>query len=182
MVTSLHLYTGLMLAVGLERLLELRLSKRNAEWAFSRGAHETGQRHYRVMTVLHTAFLIACIAEPWVLGRPFLPWLGWPMLAVALAAQALRYWAITTLGHRWNTRIIVLPDAEPVTGGPYRYFTHPNYIAVVTELAALPLVHSGWLTALFFSACNAVLLAVRIRAEETALGLRWAQHFKGPRV
>lgn len=178
MVSSLWLYTGLIALVGLERLVELRLSSRNAAWAFAQGGREHGQGHYRFMTVFHTLFLVACVAEPWLLARPFVaPW-GWLALALSLGAQLLRYWAITTLGQRWNTRVIVLPEWEPVTGGPYRFFRHPNYAAVVLELAVLPLVHGAWLTALVFSLVNAALLRVRISVEERALGAKYAQAFK----
>jgi methyltransferase len=177
MVSSLWLYTGLIALVGLERLVELRLSVRNAAWAFARGGQEYGTGHYHFMTVFHGAFLVACVAEPWVLGRSFLsPW-SFVALGLAVAAQALRYWAITTLGPRWNTRVIVLPDAEPVTGGPYRFVRHPNYVAVVLELLVLPLVHGAWLTALVFSVGNALLLRVRVRVEEAALGEQYAASF-----
>lgn len=177
MVSSLALYSGLLALVGLERLVELRLSKRNARWAFARGGQEYGQPHYRFMTVFHAAFLIACVAEPWLLSRPFIsPW-GYGFLGLALAAQGLRYWAITTLGPRWNTRVIVLPDAEPITGGPYRFVRHPNYVAVVVELLALPLVHGAWVTALVFTVGNALLLRTRVKVEEEALGARYASSF-----
>jgi methyltransferase len=176
-VSSLTLYTALIALVGIERLLELRLSVKNAEWAFARGGKEFGKPHYRFMTVFHTLFLVSCVAEPWLLDRPFVsPW-GFVALALALAAMALRYWAITTLGPRWNTRVIVLPEVEPVTGGPYRFFRHPNYVAVVLELLVLPLVHSAWLTALVFSVVNAFLLRVRISVEEEALGPKYAAAF-----
>jgi methyltransferase len=171
------LYLALLLLVGAERLVELRLSSRNAARAFARGAVEAGQRHYRVMKVLHTLFLVSCAAEVLLLHRPFPGELGWAALAVALLAQGLRYWAIATLGERWNTRVIVLPDAEPVTGGPYRWVRHPNYVAVILELAALPLVHGAYLTAIVFSVANALLLRVRIRVEEQALGARYARAF-----
>lgn len=178
MVSSLALYTGLIALVGVERLVELRLSKRNAAWAFARGGKEYGHGHYRFMTVFHTAFLVACVAEPWLLDRPFVsPW-GYVALGLAVAAQLLRYWAITTLGTRWNTRVIVLPEWEPVTGGPYRFFRHPNYAAVVLELAVLPLVHGAWVTALVFSVVNAGLLRVRISVEEQALGTKYARAFR----
>jgi methyltransferase len=177
MVSALWWYTGLVALVGLERLVELRLSVRNARWAFERGGKEYGHGHYRVMTLFHTAFLAACVAEPWLLQRPFPQAWGVLALALAVAAQFLRYWAITTLGPRWNTRVIVLPEAEPVTGGPYRYFRHPNYAAVVLELAALPLVHGAWLTAVVFTLGNALLLRTRIRVEEQALGGRYAKAF-----
>jgi len=88
---------------------------------------------------------------------------------VALVAQALRYWAIASLGDRWNTRIIVVPGLEPVTRGPYRFLRHPNYVAVVLELAAVPLIHGAWVTAAVFTLGNALLLLVRIRADEAVI-------------
>lgn len=169
MVSPLWLHTALVALVGLERLFELRLSRRNAAWAIAQGGREVGQGHYPAMAAFHAAFLVACVAEPWLLHRPFLPAVGLPALACAAFAQGLRYWAVTTLGPRWNTRVIVLPGWPPVTDGPYRLMGHPNYLAVVVEIAALPLVHGAWLTALCFSLGNAVLLAVRIRVEERAL-------------
>ena len=91
------------------------------------------------------------------------------MLAVVIAAQGLRWWCITTLGHQWNTRVVVIPGAPRVTGGPYRMIPHPNYVAVVVEGIALPLVHSAWFTALVFAVCNATLLRTRIKVENSAL-------------
>jgi methyltransferase len=179
MVNTQNVYLSIIAAVGLERLAELALSKRNAERAFARGGVETGQAHYRVMTVLHTLFLVACVAEVMLLDRPYSAIPGGAALATAVLAQGLRWWAIATLGDRWNTRVIVLPLAEPVTGGPYRFVRHPNYVAVVAELVALPLIHGAWLTALVFSLANAWLLTVRIRVEEEALGDAWRRRFDG---
>lgn len=179
MVSTVVAYTGLVALVGLERLAELRLSSRNAARAFARGGREVGQRHYRVMTVFHALFLVACPLEAAWRGPAELGLLTWVALAGVVGAQALRWWAIATLGDRWNTRVIVLPDAEPVTGGPYRFVKHPNYLAVVVELACLPLVHGAWVTAITFSLGNVLLLAVRIRVEEAALGPRWAAAFAG---
>jgi methyltransferase len=121
------------------------------------------------MVVLHTALLVGAVVEVLVADRPFHAALGWPMLVVVLACQALRWWCIRTLGHQWNTRVIVVPGAGRVTGGPYRFFSHPNYVAVVVEGVALPLVHTAWVTAVVFTVANAVLLTVRLRAEERAL-------------
>lgn len=121
------------------------------------------------MVVAHTCLLIAAPAEVWLLHRPFLPWLGWPMLAVVLLAQALRWWCVATLGRQWNTRVVVVPGLPLVHRGPYRWLRHPNYVAVVAEGVALPLVHTAWLTALGFTAANLVLLAVRTRVENAAL-------------
>lgn len=162
-------YTALVLAVGAERLAELRISLRHARWAFARGGIERGQAHYPWMVVLHVGLLAGCLAEVWLLDRPFVALLGWPMLALALGSQALRWWCIATLGRRWNTRVIVVPGLPLVERGPYRFTSHPNYVAVVVEGVALPLVHSAWLTAVAFSAANAGLLAVRIRCENAAL-------------
>lgn len=164
------MYYLLILAVGIERLVELVVAQRNARWSFAQGGKEFGRRHYGVMVVLHTALLLGCVVETWALHRPFLPWLGWPMVAVLVLSQGLRWWCISTLGKRWNTRVIVLPEAPLVQGGPYRFFHHPNYVAVVAEGFALPLVHTAWLTALCFTVANAILLTVRIRVENSALG------------
>ena len=162
-------FTLLVLAVGLERLAELIVSKRNAAWSRARSGVETGRRHYPVMVMLHTGLLAGALAEV-LLRRPeFLPALGWTMLLLVLASQALRWWCIATLGPRWNTRVIVVPGMPPVTRGPYRWLSHPNYVAVVVEGVALPLVHSAWITAVVFTLCNAVLLTVRIRVENAAL-------------
>jgi len=164
-------YTLLILLVAAERLAELVVARRNAAWSIALGGTEYGRGHYPPMVLLHTGLLVGCLAEVGLADRPFLPWLGWPMLALALAAQALRWWCIRTLGPRWNTRVIVVPGLPLVSGGPYRWLRHPNYVAVVTEGFALPLVHTAWVTALAFSLLNAWLLAVRIRCEETALTL-----------
>jgi methyltransferase len=163
-------YYLLILAVGIERLVELVVAKRNARWALAHGGKEFGHNHYPVMVVLHTALLLGCVIEVWALHRPFLPWIGWPMLVVVAASQVLRWWCVTTLGRRWNTRVIVLPKSQLVQSGPYRWIHHPNYVAVVAEGVALPLVHGAWLTAIGFTVANALLLTVRIKVENSALG------------
>jgi methyltransferase len=104
-----------------------------------------------------------------MLERPFLPILGWAALTAVFASQTLRWWCIATLGRQWNTRVIVVPGLPLVSRGPYRLLRHPNYLAVVLEGAALPLVHSAWATAAGFTVLNAVLLARRIQVEERAL-------------
>ncbi|XXX80098.1 isoprenylcysteine carboxyl methyltransferase family protein [Sorangium sp. So ce134] len=183
MVTSAQLYLAFLGAVSLERLAELFISRRNARRAFAKGGVEVGQAHFRVMALMHTAFLAACALEVALLDRPFPGPLGLAALLVALLAQALRYWVIATLGEQWNVRIIVVPGAAPVSGGPYRYLRHPNYAAVIAEMVAIPLIHGAWLTALVFSALNAIVLSVRIRAEEEALGPSYAAAMGGlPRL
>ena len=168
-MTSQLWFTLLALGVGVERLVELRRSTRNAVWAFDRGGVETGRGHYPAMVGLHVGLLAGSVAEVWLLDRAFLPGLGWPMLALVVASQALRWWCIATLGPRWNTRVIVVPGLPLVTNGPYRRLSHPNYVAVVAEGVALPLVHTAWLTAAAFTVLNAWLLTIRIRCESAAL-------------
>lgn len=163
------MYLALIALVGVERLVELVVSARNTRLCRAAGGVEHGRGHYPAMVALHTAFLVALIAEPALLDRPFLPWLGGPALAVALGAQALRWWTIATLGSRWNTRVFVIPGGARAVGGPFRYLRHPNYLAVVIEGVALPLIHSAWLTCIAFTVLNALLLRVRIRVEDEAL-------------
>jgi methyltransferase len=162
-------YTLLVVAVGVQRLGEMAVSRRNAAWALARGGVETGRGHFPVMVMLHTGLLAGCVAEVWLAGRPFVPALGWPMLALVVASQGVRLWCVRALGPRWNTRVIVVPGTPPVTSGPYRFLRHPNYAVVVVEGLALPLVHSAWITAVVFTAANAPLLVVRVRAEHRAL-------------
>jgi methyltransferase len=166
---SAVLFTVLVAAVGLERVAELVVSNRNIRWSLDQGGFETGQRHYVVMVALHTALLAGALAEVWLAPRTFVPALGWAMFALVLASQALRWWCIASLGRLWNTRVVVVPGLTRVTRGPYRWLTHPNYVAVVVEGFALPLVHNAWVTALAFTAANLVLLRHRIRVENGAL-------------
>jgi methyltransferase len=162
-------YLLLIGAVAVERLAEVVVAERHRSVSRERGGVEFGAGHYPAMVTLHTALLAGCLLEPVLLHRPFIPALGWPMLLIAVAAQALRWWCITTLGYQWNTRVIVIPGAERVTGGPYRFLPHPNYVAVIAEGIALPLVHTAWITAVVFTILNAVLLRTRIHVENRAL-------------
>ena len=168
-MTSLTAFTVLVVLVGLERLAELVVSKRNAAWSKEQGGVETGFSHYPFMVVLHTGLLVGALVEAYV-REPVVPaWLAWSMVVVVLLTQALRWWCIATLGRRWNTRVIIVPGMVRVQKGPYRIISHPNYVAVVVEGIALPLVHAAWITAVVFTVLNAVLLTVRIRVENAAL-------------
>lgn len=165
---TLPLYALILGLVVAERIVELVVSRRNAAWSFARGGREHGRGHFPVMVALHTLFLPACLLEAWLGERAAPSW--WPVaLAAAIAAQALRWWCIGTLGPRWNTRVITVPGLRPIQAGPYRLLRHPNYVAVVVEGVALPAIHGAWLTAAAFTALNAALLTVRIRVEEAAL-------------
>lgn len=165
-------YLGFLALLGAERIVELLLSRRNAQQALHRGGIEAGAGHLGLMKALHGGFLVACALEVLLARRPFLPPLGGSMLALALLAQLIRYWAVIALGERWNIRVIVMPGQPAITRGPYRWLRHPNYLAVALEGAAVPLIHTAWITAAVFTGINACLLRVRVRCEEALL----AQH------
>jgi methyltransferase len=161
--------------MALQRLAELLHARRNERALRARGAVEAGARHYPVIVALHATWLAATLLE----GRRATRLARGPLVALG-AAQVLRYWAITSLGPQWTTRILVDPSAAPVRSGPYRYLRHPNYVAVAAEIAAFPLVFGAWRTALVFSAADAAALRTRIRTEERArrdiLGASAASH------
>ena len=149
--------------VTLQRVGELWLSNRNTQRLLAQGAQEHGRAHYPLIIAVHAAWLAAL----WWLA-PGLP-VQAPWLALYVLLQVARVWVLATLGPRWTTRIIVLPGASLVNAGPYRFVSHPNYLVVVAEIAVLPLVFGLWQIALIFSALNAAVLAIRIRAENRAL-------------
>jgi len=171
-VDSRAAYTVLVGLVAAERAAEVVLAHRHDVALRAAGGVEEGSAGYPWMVALHTALPLACLAEVWGLRRP---WIG-PLAAVMLAAMAvamgLRAWSVAALGPRWTTRVLVVPGSRPVTSGPYRWMRHPNYLAVLIEVAALPLVHTAWITAVAFSVLNGMLLRARIRVEEAAMS-RW---------
>ena len=154
-----------------QRLLELRLAAYHRTWALAEGAQEFGAGHYPLFIVLHSGWLAGWIIEAVLRGaRLSRFWYLW--LGLFVAAQGLRYWCIASLGRFWNTRILVIPGAQAVRRGPYRFLAHPNYLAVAVELLSVPLIFGAWLTAVAASTFNAaLLLGLRIPAEEKALRL-----------
>ena len=168
-MTTLHGFYILIALTGIERLVELVVGKRNLAWSMEQGGVEYGQGHWPWMVTLHTGFLAACVLEVAFMETHFNAVIGSLALVTAIGCQGLRWWCIRTLGHHWNPKVVVIPGANRVTGGPYRWFPHPNYVAVVLEGIALPMVHGAWRTALAFSLLNAWLLRVRIQCENDAL-------------
>lgn len=162
-------YLVLVALVGCERLYELYLSRQHAAAAFARGGIEYGQGHFGFMCTLHAAWLLGCLLEPlyWPRESSMIEMSLWATLFVA--AEALRYWCIFSLGEQWNTRVIVVPNASAVTRGPYRWLRHPNYVAVILEGFAFPLLGGALATAALFSVLNVFLLRVRIQTEEQAM-------------
>ncbi|WP_063774684.1 isoprenylcysteine carboxyl methyltransferase family protein [Kitasatospora azatica] len=159
----------LVTAVAVVRLVEVTTARRNARWAIDRGGVEHGQRHHPVIVILHVCLLVGAVAEVALTGRAFVPLIGWPALAVLILVQAGRAWCMRALGPRWNTRVIVVPGLPLVTTGPYRWMRHPNYLIVLFEGIALPLVHTAWITAMLFTIANTPWLVVRVRTENAVL-------------
>ncbi|MEC4591275.1 isoprenylcysteine carboxylmethyltransferase family protein [Nitrospirillum amazonense] len=155
------------LLLAVQRLAELRVANRNTRRLLAQGGREVGRAHYPLFIVLHSAWLAALFflipADAPVV---------WPLVALLVLLQVGRYWVIHTLGPYWTTRIITLPQAPLIQGGPFRWIRHPNYCVVVAEIAAVPLAFGAWRLALAFSFANALLLAYRIRVEEAALAPR----------
>jgi methyltransferase len=153
-----------------ERAAELLVAERNRRWALARGAEESGAEHYPLIVALHTLFYVALVVEH-ALRPPGWTWNRfWPVWAgLLVAAQVLRVWALASLGRFWNTRILVIPGAPRVARGPYRHVRHPNYVVVAVEIAAVSLLCRAYVTAIVFSILNALVLRLRIRAEERAL-------------
>lgn len=169
MSASQWAYLGLVVVVALARLVELSVARRHLAWARERGGVERGAGHYPVMVALHLALLVGAPLEVWLADRPLWPVLAASMLVLLVGAHVLRWWCIRSLGEQWNTRVVVVPGLPLVSRGPYRFLRHPNYVAVVAEGVALPLVHGAWVTATVFTVANLALLAWRIRVEEQAL-------------
>lgn len=162
-------FFGLLLLLGVQRLLEMRRSARNERRLLAQGGREHAPRHFALIRLMHVAWFVAIVAEVLWFGRPFVWQWALPAALVVAIGQVLRYAAIRTLGERWTVRVMTPAVGEPVRHGIYRYLRHPNYLGVVLEIAAFPLLHSAWLTACVFSAINAMLLAFRIAQEERAL-------------
>ncbi len=176
-MTALWAYLALLGLVAGERGAELSVSKRNARRLLARGGKETGQRLYKVMVAFHAVFLPVLALGAIAYREPPPAW-AWLAVLGAIGAQGLRWWAVKTLGDRWSTRVIVVPRERPVTGGPYRFLRHPNYLAVIVEMACLPLAWGMWRLALIFTVGNAIILWFRIREEERALGPEWSRAFE----
>ena len=156
--------------VIIQRLSELIISKRNENYIKSQGAVEYDKDGYKYIVLMHNLFFISLVLDFIFLKRVLNQY--WEVLLIIfISAQFLRYWAIFSLGNRWNTKIIVLQDADLVKTGPYKYLKHPNYIAVIIEIAVIPLLFSCYYTAIVFSILNLIVLRRRIRIEEEALNI-----------
>ncbi len=171
--TTQYIFLAIVAAMIVQRLLELRHSKKNEAAMLARGGREHAPGHFQFMKLVHTLWFVAMLAEVFLLDRRLEARLEWGIAIGAVIAtvvgQLLRYAAIRTLGERWSVRIMTVPGSPAVAGGIYRYVRHPNYVGVILEIAAVPLIHGAWLTAIVFTILNALVLWIRIGAEERAL-------------
>ena len=152
----------------LQRLSELLIARRNEKKVLSEGAVEYDARGYRVIVAMHVFFFISFVAEYYILSKSLNAL--WPLLlSIIVLAEILRYWAITSLGKYWNTKILVTPGSRLVSKGPYKFIRHPNYLSVVIEIAVVPLLFSCFITSVTFTVLNLLILRRRIRIEERAL-------------
>jgi methyltransferase len=161
-------FTLLVLLVAAQRLLEMVISRRHERALKARGATEHAAEQMPWMVAVHTGWLVAMLCEVWLFEPRFQLGLAVPALLLFGLGQALRFSAMRALGERWTVRVLTLPEPA-VTQGVFRHVRHPNYLGVVLEIAALPLVHGAFVTAVLFSAANGMLLLARVRAEERAL-------------
>ena len=162
-------FTIVLVLVAIERVIELVISKRNLQWSFSQGGIEFGRSHYKYMVVIHVGLLLGSLVEVWIVHPKLNLALSWAMFALALSSQALRWWCISTLGRRWNTLVVIIPGMPAIHDGPYKWLKHPNYVAVVIEGLALPMIGFAWRTALIFSFLNIFVLTARLKSENAAL-------------
>jgi methyltransferase len=146
----------------LQRLSELFIARRNEKWLLEKGAVQYGQSHYPFIITLHTLFIASIITEYILRGGTQISWV---FLALFLAVLSFKFWALSSLGKYWNTKIYRIPGVYPVKKGPYKFLKHPNYMEVVCEIAIIPLVFNLYYTAIIFTVLNAIMLTVRIKIE-----------------
>lgn len=180
MVTK-AIFVGIVAAIFLQRLLELRLSQRNEARIIAQGGHEHSSNYLQVVKVLQLSWFLAMLAEVFWLDRPFVPALATFALIAAVVGQCLRYLSMQALGWRWTLPIMTIPGTPVIDQGIYRYMRHPNWLGVILEIPAVPLIHGAYLTAVLYTVANAFLLTMRIRTEEQALSEdnNYACVFKG---
>lgn len=169
MELSAKLYLGLLAAVAVGRLIELAHSRRNQKRLIHAGSTHVTEPAYKWMVALHSGVLVMAALEVILMRRPWIPALGWPMLALFLTANAARWWVIRTLGPRWNVQVMPAALGVITDRGPYRWVRHPNYAAVFVEMLALPLIHTAWLTALAGAIAHVLVLRRRIALEESVM-------------
>jgi methyltransferase len=162
-------YLGLLLAVAVLRIFELRVSRRNQQVMIAQGAAKVEKPRFFWVVAVHTTVLICAALEVVLLRRPFYPVLAVVMLAIFLASNGIRLWVVLAMGRLWNVQVMDSARLGVVSSGPFRYIRHPNYVAVFLEMLSLPLIHTAWLTAIFGCLGYAAAIGQRIAVEESVL-------------
>lgn len=162
-------FIALLIAVAFLRILELRVSQRHRRQLLTQGASKVSEPQFRWMVAIHTVVLISAALEVVLLHRPFIPWMGFTMLAVFIAANLVRLWVVRTMGTHWNVQVMNSTGLGVVTSGPFRFVRHPNYTAVFVEMFSLPLIHTAWITAIIGFVGYAAAVSQRIAVEESVL-------------
>lgn len=167
-MNDIQLFLCFYILIVVQRLYELIIAKKNEKWMIGQGAVEFGKKGYKYIVFMHVLFMMSFLLEKIIKDCSISA--IWPELgAIFITSQLVRVWAIKTLGKYWNTKIIVLPDANIVSRGPYRFIRHPNYLVVFLEMLTIPLLFDAFYTACLFTCLNFILLAFRVAEEEEAL-------------
>ena len=162
-------YTYFLAITALEILLETWISARNSRALLQRGAVEIGPMLLPVMALLYATMYFGSLAEYLWISKPVsIPWILVFALLFCLA-KFLKFWAIASLGPYWTMRVLIMPESAVVTNGPYRWIRHPNYVAVLMEIAAITLIGKSFFTFIVVIVLFSVTLVFRIQQEETAL-------------
>ncbi|WP_110112312.1 isoprenylcysteine carboxylmethyltransferase family protein [Bacillus sp. CGMCC 1.16541] len=164
------IFYTLLVILAIQRMMELFIAKRNEKWMKKQGAIEVGQTHYKWIVIVHMCFFLSLFIEVQWFQKVVSNWWVWLTLLFVIV-QAARVWAISSLGKYWNTKIIILPEADVVLKGPYKFIKHPNYVIVAIEFIVIPLLFHAHITMILFSVLNVAILSVRIPSEEKALKL-----------
>jgi methyltransferase len=159
-------YVSLLVLVGIGRLAELRISRRNQRQLEKQGVRKIAEPHFRWMVFLHGAVIVCAGVEVLILHRPLILALAIPMAALFVLANLLRWWVIRTLAGHWNVEVMESSRVGVVTSGPYRWVRHPNYVAVVVEIFSLPMIHTAWITAIVGTLGDLEILRRRVRVED----------------
>jgi methyltransferase len=162
-------YISLLVVVGIGRLAELGISRRNQRQLEKQGVRKIPEPHFRWMVLLHGGILVCAGAEVLFLHRPLIPALAIPMAALFVLSNLLRWWVIRTLAGYWNVEVMESARVGVVSSGPYRWVRHPNYVAVVTEVFSLPMIHTAWITAIVGTLGYLETLRRRLRVEDGVL-------------
>jgi methyltransferase len=154
--------------LGLQRLAEVWISRKNSAWMRAHGGHESGAETFKIAVSVSVVFFLGIPIEAAIRKTQIVPY--WPVLfAVCVIAQAVRVWTMRALGRYWNVRVWTIPGGTLITKGPYRWLRHPNYLAVIAEMIAVPWIIQAYATGILCLLAYLFFLKRRLAEEEAAL-------------